>query len=205
MLTHTHFGASSTSHGLSPSISSLKSSSCGSSIRASRCSACSARDDPATVASRSSAVIFFHGRYVRLVALDIFCHALEQLQQKGADGVAASAAGKACHSVALGARPRPACAATAPRSTCAALERSPPPCSRRPFAQVPRGLPCADDDTANRLLQVHRSAGAVGKGVVAQGHGLGSHRPYGCAHVCALCRSRGGREGRPGRAKLLHA
>ena len=76
---------------------------------------------------------------MRLVTLNIFCRALEQLQRKGADGAAASAAGKAGHSVALGARPRPARAAAAARSTPPRFAHSPPPCSRRPFAQVPTG------------------------------------------------------------------
>ena len=58
------------------------------------------------------------------------------------------------------------CIRDRPRSMCAAFARSPPPCSRRPFAQVPRGLLCTEDAAANRLLQVHRSAGAA-RGAVA--------------------------------------
>ena len=52
---------------------------CASSLGAARRSTRSARDDAASLASRTSAVNFFHARALRLVALDIFFRAREWL------------------------------------------------------------------------------------------------------------------------------
>ena len=50
-------------------------------LSARRCSACAVRDDAASLASRSSAVIFLLASALRLVALDIFLRARQWLLQ----------------------------------------------------------------------------------------------------------------------------
>ena len=140
---------------------------------------------------------FFLHRALRLVARGIFFRAFVQLQQNGASSGSLRSASKDGHSLMPGARPCPACMAAAPRSTPPAFASSLSPWPRRCFAQDPRGLPTPGNASANGLLQLQRSAAATGKAVAAIGHGMARHRPYACAHVCAMLRACEGRECRP--------
>ena len=155
------------------------------------------RDDAASLASRSSAVIFFLGLPRRLVAHEMLACALVQLQQNG--GMLQSVARSAllAAAVAIGARTRPARTVLAPRSLGGGLACSSPSPSRRHFAQDPWGLPTPGKACANGLLQLQRSAAATCEAAAASGHGLARHSQYACAHVCATRRACEGREGRP--------
>ena len=142
-------------------------------------------------------MIFFLGRPRRLVAHEMLACALVQLQQNG--GMLQSVARSAllAAAAAIGARTRPARTVLAPRSLGGGLACSSPSPSRRHFAQDPWGLPTPGNASANGLLQLQRSAAATGKAVAAIGHGMARHRPYACAHVCAMLRACEGRECRP--------
>ena len=167
---------------------------CASSLGAARRSTRSAHDDAASLASRTSAVIFFHGRALRLVALDNAGCTRQKMLHFLRARATAPAADETGHSVALGARPRPARAAPARRRKPPRRACSPRPWSRRPFAQVPGGSLSIDNASANGLLQVQRSGEAASEAVAAHGRGLGRHRPYACAPFCAMSRAREGRD-----------
>ena len=151
-------------------------------------------DDPVSLASRTSAVIFFGGLPRRLAALEDFSRAVVQLQLKRprqVDLVAVAAIAWRCssHSMAQGARPRTACVATEPGSTTAYPPFSSLPSARHFCAQAPRSWLVA---VTSPLLCLLRHVGTRGD---TWGH-MGTHGDTG--DTWELTGTRGGHVGAHG-------